>query len=94
MKEEKVSNISQASSLKEMVDFWDTHSLADYDDETYEVEMTFDPSARRTFVGIYPEVLEDLRQIARSRRVSIQTLVNVWLSQRVEQLKAQAMKSG
>jgi len=94
MKEEKVSNISQASSLKEMVDFWDTHSLADYDDETYEVEMTFDPSARRTFVGIDPEVLEDLRQIARSRRVSIQTLVNVWLSQRVEQLKAQAMKSG
>jgi len=32
-----------------MADFWDTHSLADYDDQTHEVEMTFAPSARRSF---------------------------------------------
>ncbi len=33
---ENVSSISKASSLEEMADFWDTHSLADYDDEIYE----------------------------------------------------------
>ncbi len=91
MAEKKVSSISQAHTLEEMAEFWDTHSLADYDAETYEVEMTFDPSARRPFVGIDPEVLADLRQIAHQRRVSVQTLVNVWLSQRIEQLKVQGV---
>lgn len=91
MAEEKVSSISQARTLEEMAEFWDTHSLADYDDKTYEVEMTFDPAARRTYVGIDPEILEDLRRIARQRRVSVQTLVNVWLTQRIEQLKARTV---
>jgi allophanate hydrolase subunit 1 len=87
---EKVSSISQTRTMEEMADFWDTHSLADYDDQTYEVEITFDPSARRTFVSIEPELLSDLRRIARERRVSTQTLVNLWLRQRVDQLESLA----
>lgn len=31
------TSISKAHSLEEMADFWDTHSLADYWDQTYEV---------------------------------------------------------
>ncbi len=86
---ERRSSIPKAQTLEEMAEFWDTHSLSDYDDKTYEVEMSFDPSARRTFVGIDPEVLADLQKIARQRRVSVQTLANLWLSQRIEQMKAQ-----
>jgi len=50
--------------------------------------MTFDPSARRTLVNIEPELLKDLRHIARERRVSTQTLVNLWLRQRVDKLES------
>lgn len=88
--EEGISSISKARTLEEIAEFWDTHSLADYDDQTYEVEMHFDPSTRRTYVGIEPELLKELRQIARERRVSTQTLVNLWLRQRIDQLKMQA----
>jgi hypothetical protein len=42
-----------------MADFWDSHSLADYADQTYEVEMTFDPLARRRTVAIEPELLAE-----------------------------------
>ncbi|MCB0181759.1 MAG: hypothetical protein KDI62_26260 [Anaerolineae bacterium] len=86
MAEEKVSSISNSKSLEEMADFWDTHSLADYDDDIEEVEMIFDPAARRTWVGIEPDLLADLRRIARERRVSTQTLINLWLSERVARL--------
>lgn len=86
----KTSRLPKFNSLQEIADFWDTHSLADYDDETHEVEITFDPSARRTYVGIEPELLADLKHIARERRVSLQTLVNVWLRQRVDQLAAES----
>jgi hypothetical protein len=70
-----------------MAEFWDTHSLSDYDDQTCEVEMTFDLAARRSLIGIEPELMNGLRRIARQRQVSTQTLVNVWLQQRVDQLR-------
>jgi hypothetical protein len=50
-KSEPTTSISKARTLEEIADFWDTHSLADYWDQTYEVEMTFDPSAQRSFEG-------------------------------------------
>lgn len=90
MASENVSSISKAGSYEEMAEFWDTHSTVDYDDDTYEVEITFDSAARRTWVGIEPELLMELRQIARERRISTQTLVNLWLSQRVTELKKQS----
>lgn len=87
--EPRLTSVSKARTLEEVAEFWDTHSLADYWDQTYEVEMTFDPSARRTAVNIKPELMEDLRLIARERHVSTQTLVNLWLRQRTDQLRAQ-----
>ena len=90
MSEERTSSISQARTLQEIAEFWDTHSLADYDDQTYEVEMTFEPSARHPVVIIEPELMEDLRRIASERKVSTQTLVNLWLRQRVDQLRTQS----
>ena len=80
-----MSSISQSRTLEEMAEFWDTYSLADFEDHTYEVEMTFDSSVRRSFVGIEPELMDELRRIAKKRQVSTQTLVNVWLQRRVDQ---------
>ena len=88
MAENRVSSISQSRTLEEMAEFWDSHSLADYDDQTYEVEMTFDHAARRSLIGIEPELMNELRRLARQRQVSTQTLVNVWLQQRVDQMSA------
>ncbi|MDM8528393.1 CopG family antitoxin [Anaerolineales bacterium HSG24] len=85
----KESSISKAQSYEEMAKFWNTHSTADFEDDTYEVELTFDPSARQTWVMIEPDLFTELRQIAQTRRVSLQTLVNVWLSQRVSEAKIQ-----
>jgi len=89
MQEANVSNISGSRTIEEMADFWENHSLADYDAETYEVEMSFDPSARRTVVAIEPELMLDISQLARQRKVSAQTLINVWLRQQVDRLATQ-----
>lgn len=91
MEEDRTSSISGSRSIEEMAEFWDTHSLADYEDQTYEVEMTFEPSARRSLVGIEPELMDELRRIARQRQISTQTLVNVWLQQRVDQASGAAI---
>ncbi len=93
MSKDRASSVSQAHSLEEMADFWDTHSLADYDDQTYEIEMSFEPSARRTVVAIEPDLLTDLSRVARERKVSTQTLVNVWLRQQVDRLMSQTTEA-
>lgn len=33
------AHISKARTIEEIADFWDTHSLADYWDQTHEVEF-------------------------------------------------------
>ena len=40
------TSISKARSLEEIADFWDTHSLADYWDQTHEV--TFEVRCKET----------------------------------------------
>lgn len=87
MAEDRVSSLSHSRTLEEMADFWDTHSLADYQDQTHEVEMTFAPSARRRTVTIEPELLADISKVAQARKVSMQTLINVWLRQQVDRLQ-------
>jgi hypothetical protein len=87
MSDESKSSISQASSYEEMADFWDEHSLADFDEQTYEVDIKFDPAARTSYVNIETELLAELRQIAHTHKVSTETLVNLWLRERVEQAR-------
>ena len=55
--------------------------------------MTFAPSAPRSLVCIEPELMQDLRRIARNRQISTQTLVNVWLRQRVDQAAKDAISA-
>ena len=85
--ENKVSSISKARSYEEMGEFWSTHSTTDYEDQTYEVDITFSPTALPNLVPIEPELMQDLRTIAQERRISAETLINVWLRHYVDQLQ-------
>ena len=73
--ESKVTAISQSHTLDEMVEFWGFHSTADFDDQTHEVEIEFNASARLNRVAIEPELMHDLWEIAEQRRISVETLV-------------------
>ena len=82
--EDKVTPLSQSQTLEEMVEFWDSPSTADFAGQTHEVEIEFDASARLNRVAIEPELMHDLCEIAEQRRISVETLVNVWLRQSVD----------
>ena len=76
----KKSSISQAGSEEEIGDFWDRNSLADHWDQTREVEFEL-LAQRRRRIAVDPEIYERLEQQARVRGVSLETLVNQWLSE-------------
>lgn len=80
--EKNVTTISQAASLEAVGAFWDTHSLADYEAQTQEVE--FDVRAKRKRrVALAPEVYEQIAAQALTRGIQPETLVNLWLAERL-----------
>jgi hypothetical protein len=86
-KETQLSSISQARTLEEIGEFWDTHSLVDYWDQTREVEFEVRAKRRRR-VTLAPEVYARLEAQARARGIQAETLVNLWLAERLQEQEA------
>ncbi|HNB53038.1 MAG TPA: CopG family antitoxin [Anaerolineales bacterium] len=82
--DENLTSISKAKSLEEIAEFWDTHSVADYWEQTYEVEFEVRAKRRRR-VTLDPEVYEKIETRARERGVLTETLVNLWLAERLHE---------
>ena len=83
--ETQSSSISKARTLEEIADYWDTHSLADHWEQTREVEFEVRAPHRIT---LDPEVYARLEERARTRGVSLATLVNSWLVEHLSTDKA------
>jgi len=70
-------------SLEAAGEFWDTHSSADYEDYMKEVHFDVDLRNRAHDVRVTDDVLREIRKIARQRGVATETLVNLWLQEKV-----------
>ena len=76
------SGISNAETPEEIGEFWDSHSLSDHWDKTHEVEFEVRAQRRRR-VTVDAEVYARLEEQARTLGVTPETLVNLWLSERL-----------
>ncbi len=79
----QVTSISKARTLEEIAEFWDTHSLADYWDQTREVEFEVRAKRRRR-VTLYPEIYTRIAAQAHASGLLPETLVNIWLAERLQ----------
>jgi len=70
------------TSTKEAAAFWDTHSLADYWDETREVDIEVH-APRRQWIPLAAELAVQTAERARQEGVSIETLVNLWVAEKL-----------
>jgi len=85
-KKSQQSSLSQARTLEEIGAFWDTNSLDDYWEQTREVEFEV-RAARRRRVTVEPAIYEQLETEARLRGVVPETLVNLWLAEKLHNTK-------
>lgn len=86
-KEEQVTSISKAKTLEEIAAFWDTHSLADHWDETQEVNFEV-RMQRRCRITLTPDIYEKIEKQARVQGVLPETLVNLWLAERLQSIES------
>lgn len=78
------SSVSKADSYEAIGNFWDEQDFADIDnlaepDVVFEIQDT---------VRIEAELLNNLQKVAASQGVSIETLINLWLQEKLHSLAA------
>ena len=71
------------TSIEEAAEFWDSHDLGDYWDLTREAEFDVDIQRRVFLAALEPELAKRLSACAHKQGVSAETLINVWLSEKL-----------
>lgn len=77
------TEISKAQSIGEIAEFWDTHSVADYWEQTSEVQFEVRAALRHRVV-VDPDVYQKLAEQAHIRGILPETLINLWLAEKVK----------
>jgi hypothetical protein len=73
-------------SIHEASAFWDEHSVADY--ASHVVEFEYAPDDRITVVAIAADLAEILKKRAQDSGVSVETLVNLWVQDKLNSPQA------
>jgi hypothetical protein len=89
MPEKNKSSISNASTYEEMGEFWDTHDFTDFDTDA--ADVVFDIACA---VPIESELLGSIEQQAKKRGVKVETLVNLWLQQKLNENRFSPVNNG
>ena len=87
---ESKSSISQAQSYREIGEFWDTHDLADYWEQTEPVEFEVDIQSEVRYCALESNLAARIAEIAWQRGVSVETLLNLWVQEKLEEQMAQS----
>jgi len=70
-------------SIEEAAEFWDTHSLADYEDLQEDVEFEVELKSEKNYFAVENKLSEDIDKLAHSKGILPETLVNMWLKEKV-----------
>ena len=70
-------------TLEDFWGFWDSHSSADYEDLIEAVDICVDIQSSKAYCAVAKGLLAQLRAQARQQGVSTETLINLWLREKV-----------
>lgn len=81
------SSVSQATTYKEIGGFWDTHDLADFWDKTKQASFEVDIESEVTYYAVDKILSEKIQAIAQKRGVTADTLINLWVQEKLQEQK-------
>jgi len=86
MRKSKTS-LSKASSYREIGEFWETHDLSDFWEQTKPVEFEVDIQTEQSYYPLERDLAAEVDKIAHQRGVSVETLLNLWVKEKILQQK-------
>ena len=75
------------TSIDEAAEFWDTHSLVDYEDVQQDADFEVDLKSEKNYFAVEKELSAMIDKMAQSKGVLPETLVNLWLKEKVLELQ-------
>lgn len=79
------SSISKVRTYKAIGDFWDTHDLSDFWNQTRRAKFEVDMMSERTYYSLDKKLAEQLQFIAQKRGVTADTLINLWIQEKLQE---------
>ena len=75
--------IPQIDSIQEMAKFWDTHDLADFQDQLEEVKDVFE---RESILKVYlpPKEADAVKQLAKLKGLVPSDLLREWILEKIQ----------
>ncbi len=70
-------------NLTEAADFWDSHDVTEYWELTREASFEVDIQRHVFLTALEPELAKKLTAYAHRQGVSTETLINVWLTEKL-----------
>jgi len=83
MKKSKIATIPDFKTIGEFQEFWDSHDLSDYWEKLEEVSFAVDIRRRKNLVAVDPELLAKVRNQAKVKGISSESLINVWITEKL-----------
>jgi len=70
-------------SIEEAAKFWDTHSLADYEDLQSDTDFEVGLKSEKNYFAVEKELSADIDKLAHIKGILPETLVNLWLREKI-----------
>lgn len=83
------SSLSKARSYAELGEFWDTHDLTEYWEQTKPAEFEVAIRSEVTYYALDSTLSTEVRALAQRRGVAPETLLNLWVQEKLHQAGAQ-----
>jgi hypothetical protein len=79
MKENKSKPLPRSKSVKELVDFFESHDMGDYWEQLPEAHFDVNIKKRKHLVALEEDIVDKLTEIAKAKKVSSESLIRVFL---------------
>jgi hypothetical protein len=90
MAENNSQPLPSFASLDELVEFFDTHDLGEYEESLPEAHLNVGLQRKTHLVAIDEETNNRLTEIAEQERTPAESLVNSWLKEKISRYTKQA----
>lgn len=85
---ESRSSVSKATSYREIGEFWDTHDAADFWEQTEPVEFDVEIESEVRYYALESSLATQIDQFARHKGISSETLLNLWVQEKIHEMAA------
>jgi hypothetical protein len=86
MEKNKSKTLPRSKSIKELIEFFETHDMGDYWEEMPEAHFEVNIKKRKHLVALEEDIVGKLTEIAKSKKVSSESLINAWLKDKIRRV--------